>query len=199
MLKQSILLVPARRDMYQAKMVFYLFLASLSMFFVATLATYFIIRTQAFQPVQRSYEPLRLPITFWISSVILVAVSVLLQRASWLVHRERQQAFRRALMWAWTMAIAFVVVQTLGMRELLAQHFTQTDGSTKVYGMSFTLALIHALHVLGGMVFLIYIIIQSLREKYDHERHWAVDHCAGYWHFLDVVWFTMMVVFVLTE
>ena len=33
MLKQSLLLVPARRDLYQAKLVFYLFLASLGMFF----------------------------------------------------------------------------------------------------------------------------------------------------------------------
>ena len=35
MLKQSISLVPARRDLYQATLVFYLFLASLTMFFLA--------------------------------------------------------------------------------------------------------------------------------------------------------------------
>ena len=199
MLKQSISLVPARRDLYQATMVFYLFLASLTMFFLASLATYCIIRTQAFQPIQRSYEALQLPISFWISTLLLVAISVLLQRACWLVHRERQLEFRRWLIWAWFVSFTFVFIQAIGMDQLLTHHFTQTDGSTKVYGMSFTLALIHALHVLGGMIFLAFIIIQSLRNKYDHERHWAVNHCAAYWHFLDVVWFSMLIVFVVTK
>ena len=51
MLKQSINLVPARPDLYQAKMVFYLFLGSLGMFFIASLITYLIIRQHAFNPI----------------------------------------------------------------------------------------------------------------------------------------------------
>lgn len=199
MLKQSISLVPARRDLYQAKLVFYLFLASLTVFFLASLAIYCIIRTQAFQPIQRSYEVLQLPIAFWISTILLVVISVFLQFASWMVHRERQNEFRRWLLWAWSASIVFVFLQAIGLDQLLTHHFTQSDGSTKAYGMSFALASIHALHVLGGMVFLAFVIFQSFRNKYDHERHWAVDHCAAYWHFLDIVWFSMLIVFVITK
>ena len=198
MLKNSINLVPARRDLYQAKLVFWLFIASLTMFFVASLVTYLIIRTQAFQPIQREYESLKIPTTFWTSTALLVLISIFLQRASWLVHREKQVGFRRWLVWAMLAATVFVAIQWVGMRDLIAHHFTQDDGSTKVYGMSFTLALIHALHVLGGMVFLGYVIYQAFRDRYDHERHWAVDHCAGYWHFLDVVWVTMLAMFFFT-
>jgi cytochrome c oxidase subunit 3 len=64
--------------------------------------------------------------------------------------------------------------------------------------MSFTLSLIHVLHVAGGIIFLGYIITQAFRNRYDHERHWAVDHCAGYWHFLDVVWIMMLALFMVT-
>ena len=199
MLKQSISLVPSRRDLYQAKLVFYLFLASLTVFFIASLVTYCLIRMQAFQPINRTYEALRLPMSFWTSSLLLVCISIFLQRACWLVHRERQIEYRRWLLWSWFFAIGFMVIQTFGLKELLTHHFTQTDGSTKVYGMSFTLALIHALHVLGGMIFLGFVLWQAMRNKYDHERHWAVDHCAAYWHFLDVVWFTMLFVFVITK
>ena len=199
MLKQSISLVPSRRDLYQAKLVFYLFLASLTVFFIASLVTYCIIRTQAFQPINRSYEALQLPMTFWNSTGLLVLISVFLQRACWLVNRERQKEFRRWLVWAWFSAVVFMIIQAFGMHDLLTHHFTKTDGTTKVYGMSFTLALIHALHVLGGMIFLAYVMWQATRNKYDHERHFAVDHCAAYWHFLDVVWFTMLVMFVITK
>ncbi len=213
MLKQSISLVPARRDLYQAKLVFYLFIASLTVFFVASLITYCVIRFEAFRSIQltynaqsdsmeptfRSYEPLKLPISFWTSTAILVAISFFLQRACWLVHREHQEKFRQCLMWAWAMAVAFVFIQSFGLRELIVQHFSETDGSTKVYGMSFTLALIHALHVIGGLGFLGFIIFQAFRGRYDHERHWAVDHCAGYWHFLDCVWVSMLIVFAVTK
>lgn len=213
MLKQSINLAPSRPDLYQAKLVFYLFIGSLGMFFLASLITYCLIRIEAFrsvqmaydaatnsmQPIDRSYRPLELPISFWTSTLLLVAISVFLQRACWMVHREQQVRFRRALIWAWIAAIGFIAIQSLGMSELLSEHFSGTNGSNKVYGMSFTLALIHALHVFGGIVFLGFVIYQAFRDRYDHERHWAVDHCASYWHFLDVVWLSMLVVFAVTR
>lgn len=211
MLKQSINLVPSRPAMYQAKLVFYLFLASLGMFFIASMLTYLIVRNQAFHgienPVPNSigtmgpevYYSLQLPTSFWTSTVILILVSIFLQRACWLVHREKQVGFRRWLVMALLAATAFVIVQSFGMNDLLSQHFSKTDGSMKVYGMSFTLSFIHALHVLGGMAFLAFVTRQAFRDKYDHERHWAVDHCASYWHFLDVVWACMLITFVVAQ
>jgi heme/copper-type cytochrome/quinol oxidase subunit 3 len=211
MLKQSINLVPARPDLYQAKLVFYLFLASLGMFFIASMITYLVVRDQAFNPIPDAvpnsiatmgpeiYQPLKLPATFWISTAVLIVVSVCLQRACWLIHRERQVDFRRLLMVAWFAAVVFVLIQGFGMYDLLTHHFSQSDGSTKVYGMSFTLSFIHALHVIGGMVFLGFVIFQAYREKYDHERHFAVDHCASYWHFLDVVWACMLITFLISK
>ena len=213
MLKSSISLIPARRDLYQAKLVFYLFIASLAMFFIASIITYCLIRVEAFRTVEftynaasnsmvestRVYEPLKLPISFWTSTLLLIGISVFLQRAVWSVRRENQIGFRRCLVWSWSLAVAFVVIQSFGMFELVSHHFSQSDGSTKVYGMSFTLALIHALHVLGGIAFLGFVIYQALRDRYDHERHWAVEHCASYWHFLDVVWIAMLIVFAITK
>lgn len=211
MLKHSINLVPARQNLYQAKLVFYLFLASLAMFFVASMITYLIVRVQAFQPIPDAvpgsiltqgpevYQPLKLPASFWISTFILVMVSVFLQRACWLVHREKQSGFRAWLIFSLGWALLFVFIQSFGMVDLAIQHFSKTDGSTKVYGMSFTLAFIHALHVLGGMIFLGFVIFQAFRDRYDHERHWAVDHCASYWHFLDIVWACMLITFVVTQ
>ncbi|MEM7783346.1 MAG: cytochrome c oxidase subunit 3 [Planctomycetota bacterium] len=211
MLKQSMSLVPARRDLYQAKLVFYLFLASLGIFFIASLITYLVIRDQAFRPIEEAvpgsiltqgpelYKPLELPATFWISSVALIFVSLFLQKACWMVRREKQAEFRKWLVWSMVFATVFCAIQAFGLNELLTEHFSKTDGSTKVYGMSFTLSFIHALHVVGGLIYLGFVIRQAYREKYDHERHWAVDHCASYWHFLDVVWACMLITFFLTR
>ena len=210
MLKKSINLVPARQQLFQAKLVFYLFLVSLGMFFIASLITYLIIRDQAFRPNPDAipgtamaegpdaYLSLEIPISFWVSTAVLLVVSFFLQKAVWAVQRERMMQFRGYLRWALAGATPFVLIQCFGMYDLISQHFSADDGSTKIYGMSFTLSFIHALHVIGGMVFLGYIIFQANRNRYDHERHWAVDHCASYWHFLDVVWACMLITFLVT-
>ena len=120
MLKQSLSLVPARRDLYQAKLVFYLFLTSLGMFFIASLVTYLIIRGQAFRPIPGAvpgsfltegpeiYASLRLPNSFWISTIALVFVSTFLQRACWMVRREKQNGFRKWLIFSMIAATIFL-------------------------------------------------------------------------------------------
>lgn len=199
MLKNALILQNNRRELQQAKWVFYLFVASLGMFFLATLASYCLIRTQAFQPIKRDYVPLELPLSFWVSTVLLILASLFLQRAVWLVTRQRVAEFRRWLIAAFVSASGFVFVQSFGMNHLMSVHFAQVDGSTKIYGLCFVLAFIHALHVLGGIIYLAYVLFQAYRNRYDHERHWAVDNCAGYWHFLDVVWFAMLATFLITR
>lgn len=211
MLKPSLTMNPSRREHYQAKFVFLLFLASLGMFFLGSIITYLTIRAQAFNPIPDAvpgsildkgpevYAPLTIPISFWISTIALIFVSFFLQRACWTIHRERRSEFRRWLLLSWVAALVFTMIQGFGLSYLLTQHFSANDGSMKVFGMSFALSLIHALHVLGGMVFLGFVIYQAQRDRYDHERHFAVDNCANYWHFLDVVWVCMLVVFLVAR
>ena len=211
MLKTSINLIPARRQLYQAKLVFYLFMASLTMFFIAGMITYLIIRQQAFtghpdalpgtamSGGPSEYVSLVLPMPFWISTIALVFVSYFLQRSVWAVRKQRLSMMRMWLGCSLLGAVIFVAIQSFGMVDLLDQHLSSLDGSMKVYGMSFILAFIHAIHVVGGMAFLGFVIYQANRDKYDHERHWAVDHCASYWHFLDVVWVCMLVTFFVAQ
>ena len=199
MIRESLHLVPLRRDLHQAKLVFALIIASLGVFFLATIVSYIIIRTQSFQPIKREYVPLEIPVTFWASTALLIVVSVFLERACWFVRRELQAGFLGSLRIAFVVSIAFTILQAFGLQYLLSQHFLAYDGSTKAYGMSFTIAFVHALHVVGGIGFIGYIWFQGRRNRYDHERHWAVNHCAGYWHFLDVVWLGMLATFVITR
>lgn len=210
-LKQSLSMLPARRELFKAKLAFYLFLASLGMFFIGSLITYLIIRDQAFNPIPdavpnsiatmgpENYVSLQVPMSFWISTIALVLVSVALHRACWSIRREQQIAFRNWLVFGFVSAMIFTAIQSFGLSHLLSQHFSEIDGSTKVYGMSFTLSFLHGLHVVGGLIFLAFVIRQASNGRYDHERHWAVDNCASYWHFLDVVWVCMLITFLIAK
>ena len=46
----------------------------------------------------------------------------------------------------------------------------------------------HAFHVLTGLIFIAIVWLNARRGVYTKERHWGVEACAIYWHFVDMVW-----------
>ena len=47
----------------------------------------------------------------------------------------------------------------------------------------------HAFHVFTGVIFLAIVLQNGSHGHYSTEKHWAVEACVVYWHFVDVVWF----------
>jgi len=47
------------------------------------------------------------------------------------------------------------------------------------------------LHVVGGLIYLMMVLLKAYAGRYDHERYTGVRHAAMYWHFLDIVWLVM--------
>jgi heme/copper-type cytochrome/quinol oxidase subunit 3 len=200
MLKHNLAVLPLRRDVYRAKLVFYLFLLSLAVFFAASILSYCAIRANAFRDADRfRYQPLAIPATFWVSTVFLLCVSGSLHRAVRHVRRNHIGLLMRSLMVASVFAVGFVAMQSQGLTELLYARNAQYGPETKSFAICFTLAFLHGLHVVGGIGFLGFIMVQGLRRRYDHERHWPVDNCASYWHFLDIVWCIMLATFLIAR
>ena len=166
----------------------WLFLAALTMLFGATMLGYFIVRLR----VNSAVQGLQLPRMLWISTALMLAGSVTIHLAVNAVRRERQQELRRHLVMTCIFAALFVIVQTPAMIKLLDQHRAMAaTQSVHLYGLIFFLILVHALHVLGGLVGLGVTAANAFRGRYDHENYAGVRNAAMYWHFLDVVWIIM--------
>jgi len=61
----------------------------------------------------------------------------------------------------------------------------------------------HAIHVLGGLGALAYLLLRTRRKRDTVEgelkRVGAVDAATTYWHFLDGLWICLFLLFVLLE
>jgi heme/copper-type cytochrome/quinol oxidase subunit 3 len=80
----------------------------------------------------------------------------------------------------------FISIQAVEWRELLAEG---TTASTSLFGSTFfTLTGFHGLHVLGGVLFMLYVIARAFQGRYTKEEHGGVELMGLYWHFVDVVW-----------
>jgi len=170
----------------------WLFLAALTMLFGATMIGYAIIRSRSTSAA--ALGTLHLPPLLWLSTAVMLLASVTIHRALSAVRLERQAQFRQELVLTCGLAALFVIVQTPSMWQLLHSHSiaaATTPQGIRLYQLIFSLILIHALHVLGGIVGLAVTTAHAFQHRYDHEHYNGVKHAAMYWHFLDGVWIVM--------
>lgn len=61
--------------------------------------------------------------------------------------------------------------------------------SGDVFGaVVFAMTGVHALHVITGVIFILIVWNLGRKGHYSPERHWGVEACAIYWHYVDLVW-----------
>jgi len=184
-----------------------LFLAALGMLFAASLLAFVLIR---FLGLRGTYDPrldqwvvdpnvpklgaIELPMTLWLSTLLMLVSSVTIHAAGDTVRRERQVWLRRWLGETMVVSLLFLAVQGPALWKLLARHWGAAEGFTALFGLIATLIVIHALHVIGGVVPLAVVTRHAHRGRYDHESHGPVTYVAMYWHFLDAVWVVMFAV-----
>ncbi len=186
----------------------WLLLISLMILFLAAMVAYLVIRL--FGGHAPPLGTLRLPRELWISTALVLGVSFVLTLAIHAIQLQRLKNFRILVSLSLILAIAFVAVQTPALATLVRDHnvlaaqagpqnspgqANPTRTAAALYGAIFALVLIHALHVVGGVVALIVVVIRGLGTRYDHEHYLPVRHTAMYWHFLDVVWIIMFAAF----
>lgn len=172
----------------------WLLLLSLGVFFVGSLLTYLL--AVASQAGKDRLAQIQLPGALLLSTVCLIVVSYGVQTAAWAIRRDRFATAERGLRLAFCLSLVFLAVQA----DAISRFLLSADilSARNVAAMAVTLAVLHGLHVLGGVIALAAVERRIQQGRYDHERHWAVDFCALYWHFLDVVWVCLLISFWLT-
>ncbi len=173
----------------------WLFLGSLTVFFVSCELLYAIYVLLRVAPEAAVVQAFYLPRSFLLTTVDLIAISVLLHLALLAIRHERRTDFVRYVVLACILALIFFALQGIGLAAMISDLQRPGPAMQNLYGFTFFLVIIHALHVIGGVAGLIFLLFGISRKAYDHERHFPVKFCALYWHFLDVVWIIMLASF----
>lgn len=190
-----------------------LFLAALFMLFAGTILGYLLIRVGAADaPPMGSID---LPWGLWLSTLVILASSFTIHLALQAIRHERQTHFRSAMTATFLLAVLFLLVQAPCLASIIHDHLPKlreyqaarelaiaSRGSAAggvgvampIEGLVFLLILIHALHVIGGVIPLAVVTWRAHQGRYDHENLGPVRYIAMYWHFLDAVWIVMFAV-----
>lgn len=139
-------------------------------------------------------EPLHIPPPLWVSTLLLAIGSAFLLRAAHHVRLERQPTFRRSLLVALAAGTLFVGVQTYGLWSLV-RGIPAEDVATGASAFVLAAAVLHGLHFTLALLFLIFVTLRALADRYDHEYSWGVTICGLVWHALFVMWIVILAVF----
>jgi cytochrome c oxidase subunit III len=165
-----------------------IWLASELMFFAGLFAMYFTARARAGAVEGWPPEPteLNLPYALFFT-IILVLSSVTCQMGVFAAEIGNVYGLRRWFTITFVMGLAFVLGQFNEYRVLVTEHFTTISSST--YGSVFYLTTgFHALHVIGGLIAFVYMLIRSTMGRFTPAQATAAIVVSYYWHFVDVVW-----------
>jgi cytochrome c oxidase subunit 3 len=160
-------------------------LASELMFFAGLFAIYFTIRAQHVGPWPPPPTHLDVPYAL-VVTIILVASSFTCQLGVFAAERGDVFGLRRWYVITLIMGTIFVLGQANEYRTLIEEGTTIPSSA---YGTVFYMTTgFHGLHVTGGLVAFVYLLIRTKLSKFTPAQATAAIVVSYYWHFVDVVW-----------
>jgi len=172
-----------------------LLIASLAAFFLSSMLLFVVYVARRTSDLGSDAKGYSIPPSFVASTLLLIGISISLHYAVVAARRDRAARVLRLSLLAMTLAIGFFIVQSEGMYVLITRALGDSSIGSSLYPFTFLLALLHALHVVGGVIALVFVVASAKKIRYDHERYWGLQFCALYWHFLDGVWLVMLLGF----
>ncbi len=163
-----------------------IWLSSELMFFAGLFAMYFTARARATEGWPPEPTHLDLPYAL-IFTIILVASSFTCRFGVFAAESGNVYGLRRWFTITFVMGLVFVMGQFNEYRILVTEHATTISSST--YGSVFYLTTgFHALHVIGGLVAFVFLLVRSTMGRFTPAQATAAIVVSYYWHFVDVVW-----------
>ncbi len=79
--------------------------------------------------------------------------------------------------------------------EHMLEAFSQ--GEILFFGLYFVMTGLHALHIVIGMVFIIWVMFYIKKRKVHHNRFALLENSGLYWHLVDAIWIFLFPLFYL--
>ncbi|WP_443690207.1 aa3-type cytochrome oxidase subunit III [Pseudonocardia kujensis] len=167
-------------------------LSSELMFFAGLFAIYFTARAQNVGEWPPPPTHLDVPYAL-VVTIVLVASSFTCQFGVFAAERGDVFGLRRWYTLTLLMGTFFVLGQINEYHTLVTEH--ETTISSSAYGTVFYMATgFHGLHVTGGLIAFIFLLIRTRLSKFTPAQATAAIVVSYYWHFVDVVWIGLFAV-----
>lgn len=164
--------------------------AGIAMLFTALSSAYIVRAASA-----PDWRPLQVPGVLWLSTTLLLLSSTTFEAARRQLKHALASAYARWLLITTALGAGFLGLQVVAWRELVRQgiYLASNPHSSFFY----LLTAVHGLHLIVGLLALIYLALRSRSPANDETsakpRRAMTDGVAIYWHFMDALWIYLFV------
>lgn len=148
----------------------------------------------------------RIPVAFLISTVMLILSGYTAAKMRLHFEEENISKLESSLRNTFLLGVIFTILQVAGWKELtdMGINFTGLPSGSFLYLLSG----IHIFHLLGAMVFALILLFQLRKTQEDAIRKlilvtnpfekMRIRLFTLYWHFMDLIWLVLFLLFVLS-
>lgn len=134
-----------------------------------------------------NWELFNLPSSFLYSTFIIILSSVTMQLSILKAKKNELATSRTLLISTFLLGIAFCITQYMGWQQLISDnvYFAFSNPSNSFV---YVITGVHVFHVLGGLIFVLAMMIQFFRNKINSTETLYLSMCNTYWHFIGILW-----------
>ena len=184
--------VSPKQKIHPHKFTLWIAMGSIIMMFAGLTSAYIVKSGQA------NFTEVKTPQVFWYSTAVILLSSLTIQMALRSFKQREMDRYRLLMAGTMMLGAVFIVLQWNGFMELWNSgiQFKGVAGAGQFLYVIFGL---HALHVLGGAIALVVMLIKAFFSKTKTYGSIGVEVMATYWHFVDVLWIYLFVFFILIK
>lgn len=172
---------------YHGKLGMWLFLASEIMFFAGFFTAFAVLRNANPELFASSAAELSVPLALT-NTIVLIGSSLTMALSILFLEKKNTAKFRLFLGLTILGALIFLVIKTIEYSAKIHHGLAPFGpGFNVFFGMYFLMTGFHALHVIGGLIPMVWMLGKSFTKKGYHNAH-RVETLGLYWHFVDLVW-----------
>lgn len=172
------------------KFLLWIAIASIVMSFAGLTSAYLVKRANS------NWLEFSLPKVFWVSTVVIVLSSMVMHFAVSSFKKRDIPKYRLLISVTGVLGLLFCILQFMGYSDMAERgiHIFGT-GSNPSASFIGVISGFHILHVLGGIIALIVVIVKSFSSKVKTYSTTLAENVATYWHFVDILWIYLFIFF----
>ena len=166
------------------RVTLWILIAAIVMMFAALTAAYIMLSEG------KSWRPITIPRLLWLSTGLIITSSWTFESAVRSLKRDDNQGYKRLLILTFVLGLGFLVSQLFAWWQLVKQGIYV--GSNNHSAFFYLLTGAHGLHLLGGILALIYLMRRTRHRRIElnaeRKRQASAKVVSVYWHFMDGLW-----------
>jgi cytochrome c oxidase subunit 3 len=162
------------------KFALWLFIVSICMLFAGLTSAYIVKKSDG------RWLQFDMPDMFLYSTLVLVLSSIAMHWTYLKAKDNSLKAVKIGITATAAIAVVFFYMQYLSWVELVAQDVFLVGNPSGSFVYIFSG--LHLAHLIGGLVFLLVIFLDTMNYKVHSKSMLAIEMCTTYWHFLGGLW-----------